>query len=231
MEKVKKMILIDPTSEKNVNAMATKTNTPERLMTPIKREISELDGNLLEIINNSDLNEEEKVTWYNQTLAKFQKLYNMKRQSPINADVRSEKSPSSDLKLWGIPPQYTKKAQTLLDFIQTKTDLDVGVNGNVAINGQQIANSNIVDLIHKAVTPRSRLHSLQGWQEFKKFLEKNNTPQSMLATDFANSSLAPSKLSTSIKKSKPTLATPITEPKASPKKRKYTQKSEKWIKF
>lgn len=151
------------------------------------------------MINDSELTEDEKVSNYNQTLTKFQRLYARNDKNP-RALVSSEKQEEIRPKLWGLPPQYKNKAKNLLDYLLSRDDIKFSSNGSVTIKGESIADSSISDLIHKAIAPRSKLTSLEGWSEFAKYLQDANAPKSIFSGELKNFSKSESAIPRLIKR-------------------------------
>lgn len=175
MDRVKHMILIDPESKKTTNnSIQQRVNNSIRI-----REIQSLDKNLQDIINNDTLTDDAKVTFYNQTFSKFRDLYK-KKDLPVEPietvglKQNSSNVMSDQLFLAPIPKLYQNKARNLLNFLRSKAGFNIGENGDLSINGQGLSESNITDLLNKAVNPRNKLREdLAGWDTFKSYLQEN----------------------------------------------------------
>lgn len=188
MDRVKRMILIDPAASPKSNSTMPPSihSSQERVNNTLKmREINALDKQLLDVINNHNLSDEEKVATYNQTLSKFQGVFNKKNEftdavkSPaVNREVPAKLN--DQLILAPIPKVYQNKARNLLNFLLDKPSFLVSSDGDVNINGKSLDNANITDLLNKAVNPKHTLgNDLSGWDSFRTYLQERKSPRSL----------------------------------------------------
>lgn len=189
MEYAKKMMLVDPASS---NVIPSKDILKERLQTPAKRELGNLDKEMLQVLHSYNLSDYEKVHQYNQILSKFQMANDTTHRS--NTEVTQIDQPptqniesfSKYLPLNTIPKQYKQKANVLMDILKNSNTITWDSIGTPIIEGRKIVNDNITDYINKAVNPRVKLDNLSEWDKFKTQLQKLNIPKTLLSEKAIN---------------------------------------------
>lgn len=162
-----------------------------------------LDTEMKNILERTDIDEDEKVKLYNQTLSRYltldkqrkqpleMKLTSTERLEGQNLNNHNEKdsvSSSSDEHKHGleddvlvsVPSTLRKKAERLLKHLKTdKNVIDWNDKGEIVANGSVVKGSHLIDLVND--TLRKRKHfSPRGWKEFNKALFKLNTPQDLV---------------------------------------------------
>lgn len=231
LENTSKFLLIDATDLKNGEMFdqleRKKDNNShsykERSKPLISRELSEIDQMMAEIVNNNSLNKDEKVEQYNNALTKYQ---SMKSTLLTNTSKLNKVNKVTPYKaLVGIPEKFKKKANELLNLLQDTPELSVENNGEVLINNNTIPESNISDLLNRAVNPMVKERPIPGWNEFYKLLIKLNIPRSLI--NYKTSKRKVPSPERSLDRSSSTLDkwTNYDEPKDSPKEKSSKRKT------
>lgn len=65
--------------------------------------------------------------------------------------------------------------------------------GDVRIQGNAIAESNVSDMLNKSFNPLSKLQNLIGWEQFELLMRECNPPQSIVKMPPAIKTVATSK--------------------------------------
>lgn len=185
MSEAKKFMLIEPDHVQAFSKLVQRQLNSRDQLLPHK-ELSQLDKNMLEIINESNVSNSEKVRRYNQALAEYQSLNEMTAR-PVKRDtedgqvkIAGETEETQPYSLIGIPKPYQIKAQNLLQALLDSTNITVNSKGEVSIDGSLIPGSNATDLVHGAVNQKFKRDKLKGWQRFKDLFQRANVPRSML---------------------------------------------------
>lgn len=182
MSDAKQFLLLDPNNLANLtNAIQSKN---QRLEPLLNNELSSLDKQMLELINDPTLSNESKIERYNSTLAKFQRLRETSPQTLVKDNsqhslVKDSKDDEVD-PLLGISKIYKTKAGDLITVLKN-SGLEVIGKRQVKINGVELPNSNITDLVNKAVNPNVKDQSPVGWELFRSHLKSSNIPKSLLS--------------------------------------------------
>lgn len=85
-----------------------------------------------------------------------------------------------------LPKSLKEKGMQLMQFIAQTEDVRNGIyqvssNGRIIIHGQEVPESNVLDLVHYAVRPRRKtVTAPAGWTLFLEFLRRNNVPKELL---------------------------------------------------
>ena len=194
MQHAKKFYLLD--SSKTPHNNGYQFTSKERRQPLEQREIQNLDRRMLEVVNNTGLNEEQKVVEYNKLLTEFQSAHELSShriskplnqmktsENEIKADETSSKQNLRDYNpMLGITKPYQGKAEKLLSLLDSTKRFDIAENGEIIIDKRRIPRSNISDALSKAVNPQSKLGDIPGWQEFTSFLNERNPPQTLVGS-------------------------------------------------
>lgn len=227
MSETKKFLLIDPSNVDKLSHLISdqvwrkndeKQQLSERLQPIHARELQALDRSMLDIVNNNKLSETEKVKAYNNALTEFRDINNsfspIKQQPPQSvqppiskpqksSDNKNDKSYNSML---GIPKMYQNKAANLLQFLTETGNLKVLPSGIVVIHDKEIKNSNITDMINKAVNPNRLNNEVPGWTTFQSLVKSSNTPKALLHNKFSSIKDETSTLTDHTSRSSPTIS-------------------------
>ena len=197
LQNATKFYLVDPSQIKQ--GESDENEFKKRTKPLHSKELQSLDKRMLAIINDPTLSTDQKVNRYNSVLAQFQTASST-TQNPFSINFTNT-TPQSLAKefiptgnydpLFGIPKQYKTKANNLWSALKDLDQLKVSTDGSVTINKEPITGGNITDMVYKAVNPKLKNRYVQGWEEFKGFLDSANVPKSFLATDtIPNSSIS-----------------------------------------
>lgn len=196
MSEAKKYLLIDANNTQTISKiLSTNMNhNSQRLTTPYKREVTNLDTTMSEIAQDQTLSPDEKVDKYEKYLNEYLNLRSLagRPTAAVNSvqpkEIKQDKTKAQftiDSFLLPIPKTLKTKARSLYSYLE-QLPLDVLSSGQISINGKQIADSNISDLLNVAVNTRAVDKQVAGWDQFQKFLLDNNVPKSLLAKNVSN---------------------------------------------
>ena len=192
MEYAKKMALVDPRLLENVRAKAPSN-------TPIASVLRDLDDEMRNILQRTDMDVREKVALYNQVLGRYNDLDDRRRQVPLRvaitktsgeekeaaldkADDEATTSPKrvpleSEI-IDSVPKIMRKKARRLLDKIRTGSGVEWNDRGQLLINNTVEPGNNIVDLVNDVLRKRRHFEPV-GWQPFVRGLGEMNVPMGL----------------------------------------------------
>ena len=193
MEYAKKMALVDPRLLENVRAKAPSN-------TPIASVLRDLDDEMRNILERTDMDVREKVALYNQVLGRYNDLDDRRRQEPLRvaitktsgeekeaaldkADDEATTSPKrvpleSEI-IDSVPKLMRKKARRLLDKIRTGSGVEWNDRGQLLINNAVVPGSNIVDLVNDVLRKRRHFEPV-GWQPFGRGLKEMNVTMDLV---------------------------------------------------
>lgn len=176
MEHAKKMILVP-------QDFFAKLNQQKNEQTGLT---SNLDVEMGSLLDNESLGEKEKWVRYQQMLQRYLTLKEQERQ-PLKVTMEESKQettrPPVSLHqeiIETIPKMFKKKANMLLQRLESSNDVSWDERGVVTIKGNVILGSNIIDLVSDAVRPRKTSNPL-GWPQFTSFLKEINIPKEFIS--------------------------------------------------
>lgn len=153
------------------------------LPSPLFSKLSRLDGEMTTILNQANLDDETKASAYSQVLSKYMSTKNQYARPTsipiIDVPSKTTSSNATDLQLTPIPRPYKKKAQSLVDHIEKSPNISWNQRNEIIIDGETLANSNIIDLIDDLVRPKSK-RDPRGIHDFVQALKKDNIPESLI---------------------------------------------------
>ena len=121
--------------------------------------------------------DEEEKDKKNQDSEENQELLEQENISGKSKDSKDFKE--SEI-LSKIPKSYESKAASLLEFWTTDGKLEIHKSGVISIDGKEIKNSNIDDLLACVVRKKRIVDVPEGWNEFLQFLNTSNTPKNLI---------------------------------------------------
>src|SRR5436190_14425625 len=132
------------------------------------------------LLYNSQLDERDKWTQYDQMLQRYLRFKEQERQ-PIKVSVEESHAESllSNEVVDSVPKIAKRKAKLLLQRLENSDSIKWDRRGEVTINGLTIPGSNIIDLVGDAVRARKTSNPL-GWQMFTELLKEMNVPREFL---------------------------------------------------
>ena len=173
----KKLALIDP---------RMLSDRQQRDSDPITNSLSDLDSEMKRILD-ANLEDNEKVILYNQTLSRYRDVL-AKSREPITLEIKDKNqnltssTPSLRMRedvLHVIPKTLKVKASALLDRISNAVGINWNDKGELMVNDQPIKGSHIVDLVDDIVRTRKRKPP-RGWREFADALADLNLPAALI---------------------------------------------------
>ena len=193
MEYAKKMALVDPRLLENVRAKA-----PSNM--PIASVLRDLDDEMRNILQRTDMDVREKVALYNQVLGRYNDLDDRRRQVPLRvaitktsgeekeaaldkpddeATTSPNRVPLESKIIDSVPKIMRKKARRLLDKIRTGSGVEWNDRGQLLINNTVVPGSNVVDLVNDVLRKRRHFERV-GWQPFVRGLGEMNVPMDLV---------------------------------------------------
>ena len=157
--------------------------------------IQRLDTGMTEILERTDLSEEEKATLYQQTLQRF--LHHTKHKEPITMTLKEQQpqqSEQSDVEkespvkvndnvipeiVESLPKMHQRKAKIILDKIKNSDVLKWNSKGELIYNDTVLPGSNVTDLIND-ITHTKKDFNPYGWQYFTRGLAEMNIPETLI---------------------------------------------------
>ena len=169
MNSVTKLALIEPRVLENLQSSS-----------PNAAAMTEIDKDMLKIIQSSNLSTSEKVNLYNQRLQRYL-TFQEKQNTPMQIQVKSPKAESSTIEssLIGRFPKTLKgKAQALLDIIRNSNAMSWNANGELIYQNAIIHGSHIEDLVNDVLKNKNK--NTTGWQVFARGLKSLNVPNTLV---------------------------------------------------
>lgn len=144
---------------------------------PPPQQLSELDKHMLQILNNKQLNDDEKVKMYYNIL---QKKLNLEENNP--PWVAPEPKPSVDyesLIVESTPLRMQKHTRNLLPILKSNPKLlKWNEHGELIIRDQILPHTNIIDLVNLLMGHSSK--KVSGQDSFLSILKEMNLPQNYI---------------------------------------------------
>ena len=146
---------------------------------PVSSVTAQIDSKLSSILK-SDMTDYDKEKLYVQELEKLRTLRHQKAPSlPFNSSINS-----SPISLSSIPKMYQRKAEGLLDYLQSAKDVSWDDRGQLRIGDRLIDRSHVLDLIHDAVRLRKVAKRPEGWRELSTYLAHSNVPTELVGNQY-----------------------------------------------
>jgi hypothetical protein len=144
---------------------------------PVDETLDNLDAQMSKILKSYNIPTDVKVKQYNQVLQRYMFLKN-ERNKPIELEIAGYASGPTihEQVLKGLPDSKQNLGRLLLDFITRQSNIAIENNGELSINGSQIPNSNIIDLVHDLVRDRKNRPPPTGSEALMKTLKQANMP-------------------------------------------------------
>ena len=162
----------------------------QRLETPpLTANMMHKDTVMDDILQRTDLNDDQKQKLYNTNMERYLDLKRQKdgQATPLNREELGEKEPrtqlSDELIVEHIPKTMRPRATTLLNRLKTRPDIvSWDESGQVKLDGKLIPSSNISDLVSDAMRERKNFNPV-GSSEFFNVLSKMNMPRDIVRND------------------------------------------------
>jgi hypothetical protein len=172
MENVKKMALVP---QAMIDKLLEAQRDQQQLVndSPIQQ-LSLLDGQLKTVLDGK-LPADIKSKEYARILQQYSTIRNKEvRPRQYIPDI-------TDNLLVGLPNQWKKKAQAVLQSVMKNEDLGLNDKNEIIYKGDRVPGSNITDLVHTFVTPSKRKPA--GWKEFGQALVESNVPRTFISNE------------------------------------------------
>ena len=174
MEHGKKMILVPQEFFNRINE--SRPSLPNTISTQLSTAtdtaqvpysnsaINGLDGEMKQILDDTNLNDREKWTQYYQILQRYFQHNKIQRQ-PVQLDITdfaqsNEKNLSNQDIISTFPISMQKQAERLLNWIKrSNVNICWDQKGEVAVKDHTIEGSNIICLLYTSPSPRDRTRS------------------------------------------------------------------------
>ena len=173
---------------------------------PLTQKLSSLDSEMDQVLRRTDLEEDEKVQLYNQTLQRYLNFYEQRKDQPLKVKVESH--PSVPIRtevqnrsmmnndggetkpdeienevLQTVPKTLKAKASHIMNKIKKNKDvMHWNGKGELVYHGETIPGTHVVDLIRDVVKERKSFDP-NGWQFFARGLAKLNLPFDWFSND------------------------------------------------
>lgn len=183
---------------------------------PLSRKLSQLDEEMREVLERSDVGQYTKATLYHDILSKYLNVKQQMLQPTPIPIVEQEKVQHKPISIDLFPKQFQTRARHLLQHIEKEPTLGWNDKGEVLVRGQPITNSHVVDIVSDLVNPKRKYStSPEGIDGVVRLLRESNVPMSLIGNkdrfkDQSNSFDATS--------------TPLTPVKASKRSKKPSQR-------
>ena len=151
---------------------------------PQVTQTSDLQKEMMSVLQKDNISESEKAQLFGQTLQKFQFAHNkaMKpetkhiHQPPSSID-ETQTSKTINARIVGsVPVTLQRKAKLLLQMLEDHPSMSWNEQGNLEVNGKPISGSNIIDLVNDVLRQR-KSSPPKGWEHFSRGLKDINVPQ------------------------------------------------------
>ena len=155
---------------------------------PILREMNTLDRQMHGMLHNPDLSDLAKSQNINSLLSKHDNFSRQfENQPPPTVTIQPQKNVEQhDQDYWyakivdSVPRMTKHTAKNLLDHIKTSKVLQWDREGKIVIDGETLADTNILDLIHGVTRQRKSQKPPRGAGKFLEALDKINTPKELV---------------------------------------------------
>lgn len=196
MESAKKMVIV---STDALQRMQTQQNQPQQQQSHTKAHdtVSELDREMMRLLNDKSLNDQDKWHQYQQVLQRYL-YFSAEKRKPIQlpivdlTDGRNVKSSglSIDDIVDTFPKTYKQDAKSLLKVLEKRKDLiDWDSDGILHIHGERVPNSNVIDVLHDVIRARKSIQPV-GWHQFMHTLKQINVPHEFITNPLSREFLA-----------------------------------------
>jgi hypothetical protein len=186
MENAKKMIIISPEDLQRMQNQPIKSSGRHA----VSDTVSELDREMLNLLNDKNLSDQDKWNQYQQVLQRYLHFASQKRK-PIQLPVVDLIPPnkhnllSPDELIDTFTKTYKGDVKNLLRHISRRHDkIDWDDNGTLYIDGMAVQNSNIIDLLHDIIRARKATQP-PGWKQLINALKDISTPNEFITNPFA----------------------------------------------
>lgn len=181
MEHVRKMALV-PADPSFTTSLPNHLN-PEVAIT--QNAIQSLDEEMKSILDNSNLQEDQKLKMYSHALQKRIRLVSKYIPPAVMEPVHRQGPTEKDI-VSSVPVRQQGKARRIISAIKQRPDvLAWNEDWQLVYEGQPIDGTNVVDLIHSLLRERKPTTYPKGWKELREGIKRINIPLTFIGTKMA----------------------------------------------
>jgi hypothetical protein len=180
---------------------------PKEMFSKVNKDtFSSMDQEMHEILYNDQSSDRDKWKAYSNILQKYLHAVG-ESEKPleiplITKDSTSMLSPSLTMPVGAtydflldtinaeLSAKYRDKAKSLYNILKTSGHIEWNNEGEIAVNGIKIADSNIIALIKAAVKPKTMPIKPVGWDKFTEAIISSNVPKEAYSTNIERNILA-----------------------------------------
>ena len=226
MAHVRKMALVDP---RLLDKLHTSTNPP------VDMTLRDLDAEMTNILDKTDVDVSEKVRLYNQALLRYNDMTKLAAAKPTPVIVVKEQNPDApDVMaevVTTLPKGLQEKGRQLVSRLKTIKWND---RGELLHEGMVVPGSIMVDLVHDLLRNR-KTSEPAGWQQFASQMHAANIPMELVVNGTRRQHIqkrtripTPTPTPKPKKSRRTQLPERIPTPTPKPKKSRRTQLPENW---
>lgn len=141
--------------------------------------LKSLDSQIENILNNKALPSDVKYNLYSQVINKYTDVReNMQKPTKVTVNKISEPQQVYDL-YENIPKNMHKKVKKLINFINSLENVSITPNGAVNIDGHELRNSNISDIVTDFIMNKKSRPPV-GAKQLALEMKLNNVPLNII---------------------------------------------------
>ena len=171
MAHVRKVALVDP---RLLDKLHTSTKPP------VDMTLRDLDAEMTNILDKTDIDVSEKVRLYNQALLRYNDMTKLAAAKPTPVVVVKEQNPDAPDVMAEVatmlPKGLQEKGRQLVSRLKTIKWND---RGELLHEGVVVPGSNMVDLVHDLLRNR-KTSEPAGWQQFASQMHAANIPMELV---------------------------------------------------
>ena len=207
---MKKMVLVDPRMLESLRSSSSSSSSG-LVQPAVNQSIKELDGLMKDVLESRDLDVGDKAQAYYQILRRYLHRVDQYKSQPFGtikfedksidrADKVNDTEDKEDRKIDSaealevekserdvsdiintLPKKFQQKGRWLLKKIASTSDVTWNESGQLVVRGKRIKGSNITDLLHDVIRPRTKRSSPpKGWSEFAREIKRKNIPREFI---------------------------------------------------
>jgi hypothetical protein len=144
---------------------------------PLRKSLEEILDAIEKLLENENISDRDKIKLLSQLQQRYNRIYeNRNRNVEVRIKEQSEMKPDVQELIKYIPEAQRYKAEQILNLMTNSWD----ARNQLIINDVPIPNSNIIDLVHDAVSPFKSSTAPIGREKFREKLSELNVPNYLL---------------------------------------------------
>jgi hypothetical protein len=202
MQHTTKMVMVPE------EAYSSLVGQQQQLIPPVAMQLSNLDNELKSILENPNLNVDNKYNQYYQIFKRYSNLHGKQFGNvapepqilpPLQQQQAEEKremvskatstiSPpvSEQFVLDSLPKIARRKGKLLFEHLKKKREIQWTDTGELVANGSPVEGSNVTDLLHFFTRDRPSVVPPKGAHELADLLQETNVPMEAVVADSFN---------------------------------------------